>query len=1100
MRQHFENCLRKSLEKLFLNHLKNKVSMEIKNYQCGRYVHHSLVTHMSRVLLTGLVLICSSAMIMAQMVTGTVTASNGEVLIGVNITKEGTSTGTISDLDGNYEIAASAGDVLLFSFIGYDQQSVTVGNSSQLDVVMATSSELIEEVVITGYGTRKKSHNTGAIAQLKGTEVAAIQANRVDDALAGKMSGVLIQNQDGAPGADPKIQIRAASSISGDSNPLIVVDGYPISGSLATVNPNDIESIEVLKDAASAAIYGSRGANGVILITTKKGRAGKVSISYNAYVSTSEKYVSDAEQLKTSGEWADILEAGIADGTYDVSEVDEALLSYRLNAYRNSPDVVGVEDWFFRSGSSTNHDLSISGGTDDVNYFASIGYLTTDGIAITQGFERYNARLNLDAKLGEKFKTGININGFMGDRDIVGHDMRDLLRAYSVHPIYHTEASIAFVQQLDQQAQALGLASFDSGYRGGSSPFNSSIYTLEPGMTAQDWHYGRSGNGIGGSGDAGPATKLDNTDRWQKTLFGNVSTYLQYELVDGLNLKTVLGGDTRDTEDYFWRGLEFDSRGRTNQTALDRSNIKRSSVLSETTLNYGKVINEHDISAIAGIEFQNFYINGVSLDGTNVPFGLPINYALLDPADISVSERDETISRRSYFGRINYAYDNRYLASVSVRRDGDSRFGENNRYETFPAFSLGWNVHNESFYNSELLTDIKLRFSRGSLGTTSFLGAYNSLSLLNPQATIFGTGFLIPSDVANPDLTWQTNTETNYGVNLGFLGNRFTIGVDYYTSNIEDILINQSVSEVLGTTSIALNSGDVKSSGVELELGAALINKGGLRWNVSANLSTVNSEITDLGGLSELPQVIYGQSGRGPVFRNYVGGEIGEMWGLETAGMVETQFMSDPSRAIGINSSEYYVIDQNGDGVIDRTRTVEEGGDLVKIGQNTPDFYWGLNSQLNFKNLDVSLQFQGAQGGEVFNIDEIYWRSEFGGRLKSSFDGDNDGIADHNGMHYTQSRNQLDAQVQDASYLALRNLTIGYTVDPKWSNDIGIGSLRVYLASTNLLYLMGDNYTSFNPEGVETTNGGYLGPTTYGVQVGASPIVRSFTFGLNVNF
>lgn len=278
-----------------------------------------------------------------------------------------------------------------------------------------------------------------------------------------------------------------------------------------------------------------------------------------------------------------------------------------------------------------------------------------------------------------------------------------------------------------------------------------------------------------------------------------------------------------------------------------------------------------------GVEFQNFYINGVSLNGSNVPFGQPLNFALLDPADIAVTERDETVSRRSIFGRATYAYDNRYLATLSVRRDGDSRFGENQRYQTFPAVSFGWNVHNEAFYNSDFLTDLKVRVSTGSLGTTSFLGSYSSLSLLNPQATIFGTGFLIPGDIANPDLTWQTNTERNFGVNLGFLGNRFSLGVDYYTSKIEDILINQSVSEVLGTTSIVLNSGDVQSSGLEFELGAAVVNKRDFSWNVAANLSTVNTEITDLGGLVELPRTIYGQSGRGPVFRNYVGGEIGEM-------------------------------------------------------------------------------------------------------------------------------------------------------------------------------------------------------------------------------
>ena len=1032
-------------------------------------------------------------------VTGAITGADGTPLEGATVLVRGTQRGTFSDEKGMYKIEASEGDVLVFSYVGYSNQEIAVGTSSTINVTLEEDFANLDEVVVVGYGTRKKSHNTGAIAQVRGSEVAAIQANRVDDALAGKLAGVLIQNQDGEPGAAPKIQVRAASSVSGASNPLIVVDGYPISGGLETVNPNDIESIEVLKDAASAAIYGSRGANGVVLITTKKGRSGKPSVSYDAYVSTSSRYVSENVN-PTAGEWAATIEAGIADGTFDVSEVDQDLFNYRLNAFKNSPDVVAVEDWLFQNGHSTSHNFSVSGGTDEVDYFASLGYLNTQGVAITQGFERYNARMNVNAKLGSRVKAGINFNGFVGDRDLVAHDMRDLLRAYSVHPIYHTEASIAFVQNLDQQAQALGLAAFDDGYRGGSSPFNNSIYTLEPGMTAQDWHYGRSGNGIGGSGDAGPATKLDNADLWQKTYFGNISSYLEFAITDGLNIKTVLGADVRDTRNFYSQTLEADSRGRTTQTDLDQADLKRSTVLSETTLNYAKSLGNHDISAVAGVEFQNTYWTGTTLIGTNVPFGQPLNFALLDPADVSISETNQTATRRSVFGRVNYAYDDRYLASVSVRRDGDSRFGANNRWGTFPAVSLGWNVHNEGFYSSDLLTNLRLRFSTGSLGTVSFLGPYDALSLLNPRATIFGNGFLIPTEIANPDLTWQTNTETNFGVNLGFLNNRFTIGVDYYTSNIEDILIRQSVSEILGTTAQNLNSGDLKSSGMEIELGAHVMTKKNFTWFVGANLSTVTTEITDLGGLDELPQVIYGQSGRGPVFRNYVGGEIGEMWGLETTGPVEMNFVGDPTRNNGINSGESYVVDQNGDGVIDRTKTVEDGGDLVKIGQNTPDFYWGLNSQIRYKDFDFSFQFQGAQGGDVYNIDPLYYNSQWGGRLKSSFDSEGDGIADHNGQHYERNRNQTDALVQDASYIALRNLTIGYTLRSELVNKLGLGSARLYVASTNLLYLMAEGYTSFNPEGVEITNTGYAGPTTYGAQVGASPVVRSFTLGLNVNF
>ncbi|APZ46134.1 SusC/RagA family TonB-linked outer membrane protein [Polaribacter reichenbachii] len=1046
-------------------------------------------------LLIMLVNICSYAQD-GYTVKGTVTSqADNEVLPGVTVIIQGTTRGTETDFDGNFSIEVKSGDVLSFSYLGYAQKNVTITDQKVLNVSLAEDASELDEIVVVGYGTRKRSQISGAVAKIGGEDVAAVQVARVDDALAGKLSGVLIQNQDGSPGAAPKIQIRAASSISGASNPLIVVDGYPISGGLETINPNDIESLEILKDAASAAIYGSRGANGVVLVTTKKGKTGAPKFSYNTYFSASSKYRDNI--LMSGPEWASYARSEIAAGNWAATaDNDATFLEYRLSAYEDSPGAISPEDWLFQTGTTQNHDFSVSGGTEDTKYFASVGYQNAEGVVITQGFERMNARLNVDANLGDKFKAGLSFNGFVSDRDILAHDMRDLLRSYGVHSIYHTEESIAFVQQLDQQAQALGLEAFDVGYRG-STYEASSIYELEPGMAAQDWHYGRNNNGIGGSGDAGPAAKLDNVDSWQKTFFGNVSGYLQYQIIEGLNVKTVLGGDMKDTQTYAHRLLGYDSRARDSQTFMDQIDLKVSSVLSETTLSYATKIGKHDISAVAGVEFQNTRFIGTRLDGSNVPDEAILNYNLFDPADIIVTERDETRVRESVFGRVNYAYDDRFLVSASLRRDGDSRFGANKRYETFPAISLGWNLHNESFLKeNELLSRLKVRFSTGSLGTTSFLGSYDSLSLLDPSATIYGTGYLIPSNSNNPDLTWQTNTETNFGVDFGFLNNRFTLGIDYYTSDIEDILINQAQSEVLGNPTSILNVGDVKSSGLEFEISGSLMNTEDFSWNMGANLSTVNTEITYLGGLDELPQQIFGQSGRGAVFRNYVGGGIGEMWGLETIGDVEMTYLADGTRHPNSQTGESYVVDQNGDGVIDRTRTVEDGGDLVMIGQNTPDFYWGMSHNFRYKDFDMSFQLQGSHGAEVYNIDPLYYGSQWGGRLDyAMLDANSDGIADHNGEYYERNRNQTDAMIQDASYVALRNLTIGYTLKSDVTDKIGFSSIRFYGAATNLLYLMGSDYTSYNPEGVNTTD-----PTVYGAQVGASPVVRSFTIGLNVNF
>lgn len=1037
--------------------------------------------------------------------TGTVTSdADGFQLPGVSVLIVGTTTGATTDFDGNFEIDVKSGDQLEISYLGYVSQIIDIESQTTLNVLLIEDLNQLDEVVVIGYGTLKKSSVTGAVAKVGGEDIAAVQATRVDEALSGKLAGVLIQNQNPAPGADPKIQIRAASSISSDVSPLIVVDGFPISGSLATVNSNDIESLEVLKDASSAAIYGSRGANGVILVTTKKGRSGKATFSYDGYISSSSRYSGNI--MMSGPEWAAHARTEIAAGNWGstVANIDPAFLEYRLSAYEDSPGAISPEDWLFQTGFTQNHNISMSGGTEDVNYFASVGYQDAEGAVISQDYERMNIRLNVDAKFGKKkkFSAGISFNGFVADRGNFAPDMRDVLRAYGVHPIYHTEESIAFVQGLDAQAQALGLSAFDNGYRG-STYEASSIYDLEPGMAANDWHYGRSNNGIGGSGDAGPAAKYDNWKSTDKQYFGNASAYLQYNIIEGLDLKTFLGADYNSTQEYEYRLLGFDSRARDSETYRDLTDELRTSILSTTTLSYVKTFAEkHDVSAVIGFEYQSNYITGTTLEGANVPDGDYLNWNLFEPADITVSERNETQLRESIFGRVSYAYDNRYLATFSIRQDGDSRFGANNKYETFPALSLGWNMHNEVFMqDAKVLSKLKLRFSTGSLGTASFLGSYDALSLLDPTATAYGTGYLIPENISNPNLTWQTNTETNYGVDLGFLNNRFTLGVDYYTSDIEDILINQSVSEVYGTTSIVLNSGDVRSSGWEFEITGRVFSEEDFTWSFNANLSTVNTEITDLGGLEELPQVIYGQSGRGPVFRNYVGGQIGEMWGLETIGDVEMEYIADGTRHPNNATGESYVVDQNGDGVIDRTRSVEDGGDLVLIGQNTPDMYWGFTNNFTYKDFDLSFMFNGAHGGEVYNIDPLYYESQWGGRLDyASLDADGDGIADHNGEFYERNRNQTDAMIQDASYVALRNLTIGYTFVGDWIDKAGLSSVRAFGASTNLLYFMDGDYTSYNPEGVKTSGDDYLGPTTYGAQVGASPIVRSFTLGLSVKF
>ena len=1054
-------------------------------------------------------------------VSGTVSDANGDPIPGATVLVQGTNNGTTSDFDGNFSIAVEENQNIEVTYVGYTSQTILFTGQDSLSVSLTEDLNELDEIVITGYGSTKKANLTGAIAKVTGSEIASLQTARVDDALAGKLSGVFIQNQSGNPGADPKIAIRAASSITGNSNPLIVVDGYPISGSLATVNPNDIESIEVLKDASSAAIYGSRGANGVILVTSKKGKSGATKFSYNAYTSFSDKYRENINM--TAGQWGAHAEAEIANGNWDIAELNSiapGYADYKIWGYKNSPDVVAIEDYVFDGGSTQSHNFSASGGNENSNFFASVGYQDVDGITITQDFQRINARLSVDTKLSDKFKAGVSFNGYTSQSTALEHDLRDILRGGSLHPIYHTAESIAFVQELEARHRALGIRVDRKGSVGGFKAFDDnkpkeqipgthaalSIYDLEPGDPAWDFHYGRIGNGIGGSSNPGTASLIDNKSNTGKEYFANISAYLEYNIAEGLNLKTVLGGDYRSTQANRHYLVSGDNNGELKDTYLDQDNVSRSSWLSETTLTYKTVINDvHDITGLIGVEVQKNQVSGIYIDGNNVGsiLGDPLNYALLTNADTEVSEKEDLGQRESVFARLGYAYDNRYLVSASVRRDGDSRFGSNNRHQIFPAFSIGWNLHNEAFFNNAgLVSKLKPRISYGSLGTVSNLGYHNALSFVNASGTVLGNGFNIPSDLSNPDLTWQTNTETNFGIDLGILNNRITFGVDYYTSDIEDILIDQSVPQIFGRKSIRLNSGDVKSSGLEFELNAGIIQNGNLTWSMSANLSTVKTEITDLGSLSALPDNnSYGTSGRGGVYRNYVGGEIGEIWTLETTGSVAMEHVINPLDVIGNTSGEVYVVDQNGDGRIDATKSVADGGDLVKQGTNTPDFYWGMSHNLNYKNFDLGLQFQGSHGGIVYNVDPLYNGSNWGGRLRSSFDANGDGQEDATGKFYKRERDFTDHVIQDASFIALRNLTFGYTLDDSLINQVGLSSVRVYAAATNLLYIMADNYTSYNPEGVDTSSSSkYAGPITYGHQSGETPIARSFTFGLNINF
>ena len=1030
-------------------------------------------------------------------VSGIVTDNYGEPLPGASILEKGTTNGTESDFDGKFSLSITGINAQLeVNFIGFVTKIITITDTSNLTISLEEDTQSLDEVVIVGYGKKKKSHLTGAVAKIGGSDIAAIQATRVDDALQGKLAGVRIQSTDSQPGAAPKIQVRAGGSITGAGNPLIVVDGYPISGDLSTVNPTDIESLEVLKDASSAAIYGSRGANGVIIVTTKKGKSNKAKYSYNTYVSATSAYRKNYKLYTTLSEHIDTIEAnsqisdtGVVTSDTWSTEADlgidnyDVLFASRLQAYKDVEAAGFGTDYLdnaLNTGITTNHDFNVRGGSDDVKYFASVGYLDAEGSLQESDYERFTGRINLDINLTKKLKAGFSFNGIASTRNLFPLNLTDAIRTQSYVPTVHTAESIALVQEYDQFIQSIGLTEAT-----GTGP---GLYELQPGDYGHEWHFNRTNvagvaNGIGLSFFNGAQARIENRSMTEETFFGNVFGYLDYEILEGLNFKSNMGADMRNfsTFDNIQSPGTATGNGGTNQ---NESNQLTTSWLSQNTLNYSKELEKHTIGFLAGYEFGKQRFKSLSVAATQNLEDNLLTYGSFN--EVTTSNREEYITRKSAFFRASYVYDDKYLFTASIRRDGDSRFGANNQWANFPAASIGWNVHNESFLDSDAISKLKLRASYGRLGSTEGLGAYDALSTLQTVTTTLGDSNTIgftSSNLENPDLSWQITEEKNFGIDLGFLNNRLNVSVDYFISDTENMLLQKEISGVTGFTSTPVNQGSLQSKGLELELGAIVINKENFNWNLSANLSRIKTTVIDTGndeGFSVHP------SNQTPQFRTYAGGQVAEFWGYETTGQeVDPRYLLDPSYPINGTARDTYVVDQNGDNVIDEN-------DYIKLGANAPDFTWGFSNNFRYKDFDLSFVMQGSHGAEVVNTDDFFYGAHWKGVPNSLF-------AASEGSHLTAEKVDTDLFIQDASYVALRNVTLGYTIDSeKSSGKLKFDSIRLYLATTNLLYLMADDYTGLNPEGVNFVDA--TNPLQFGGQKGATPINRSFTMGLNFNF
>ncbi len=1070
-------------------------------------------------LLLLLLLFACSGIIGQKTVTGKVTnKETGEALQGVSVLGDKTSGGGVTKEDGTFSIKLkSTATSLLFSYVGFGSQTQTINNTNDLNIALLPATAESTEVVVIGYGTQKKSSVTGAVAKYKNERLDEIPVPRLDQALQGKMAGVVVQNTSQYPGEAPKIQIRGISSVNAGASPLVVVDGQPIPDGLAFVNPADVESVEVLKDAASAAIYGSRGASGVILITTKSGKVDKP--KYNLKYSLGQKRDYKRYDIMSSSEYVTLLynEAKLRyqdSAAYTVGFTSAQLLAFSNNKGNLTTDNERAEyvieqsmlggnatDWqseSLRPGLFQNLQLSASGGKKDVQYFLSGGYQRDEGMMFKSDFKRYSLRTKVDIRLSDRVKVSMNLNPSYSRRITPSENFTNFYRFPGFLPVYHNALTAAAVNTVPQWA---GVSPGDFAQ---PRHFNSVIYSgMMPDGTL--WAPGIS-TSPSGSAQNTPKSSVLGNDTYVDEYRLQGSFDLNVNILPGLDFKSLASVYINTTS-----GLNFTNRNATTDGSINRGIYTNSSfidLLSENTFTYKKVIKKHSINVLAGFTAQKTNSNNQRTTGLDYPSDniRTLNNATSLDLTGTFGTRNQ-IGLVSYLGRINYEYNNRYLLSVNFRTDGSSYFAPGNKWGSFPAISAGWVASQESFLKDvNWLSRLKLRASYGATGNNR-ISDFAYFDLLSQGNYSFGAGTgastsgLVTSatNIANPTITWERTFSTNFGVDISVLKNRISLTVDVYQAKTERLLLLQSVQAIAGVPQYFNNIGSLQNNGVEIELSTVNIQKKDFRWTTSFNLARTRNKILELGKEAFL----LNQGERTEVYQNKVGDPLIQFLGFKTDGVWKSQQEINDARAKGLTSNlgnlfipgGLKLVDVNGDNKIDNN-------DRTIIGNPYPDFTWGMTNTINYKSFDFSFTFQGVQGGNLINGDIVYNES----KRKIKVYTDNRWISplfpgDGKTPYSTLGFNAMltDFVVEDASYFALRELNLGYRLPNSVAKAIKLNSLRVYFAAQNLFFQSAKNYRALNPEG-RSQIGPYASSLLDGYQRGSFPVQRNFVFGIDINF
>ena len=1021
-----------------------------------------------KITLLVLMLVNIFAFAQEKTLTGLVTSEgDNSPLPGVSVTILNTPKGVQTDFDGKFTIKVKNGDVLQFSYLGFKSLAVIIDGQKTLNVILTEDVSSLDEIIVVGYGTQKKSHLTGAISKVKNEKLDQIAVARVDDALIGQVSGVNIQATSAEAGAAPTITIRGFGSITADSGPAIVVDGIVVdSGFLGNLDMNDVESFEVLKDAASAAIYGSEGSNGVILITTKTGKVGPTKFSYNTFTGYKKAFGSD-DYRKSVADWA----AKEFAATGQLSETTQYA--------QKLVEVTGIDrDWqdvFFDGGFIQSHSLSASGGTEDTKFNTSLRYMHDEGVVITDDYKLYSAKLKLSTKLTDNLKFGLSATPSFSKRRALPTSIHNPTRQSPWLPIYHSAETLQFINRDAYPNIGIG------------------DYFYENHLVELDLDGDGSDSRPRTSGDSNPYAQYAEREHFEFNTKLLSSAYLQYKILDGLTAKTSLGVTIEQRKRTRWDGTQHHSAGNSRAQYLLNNRFK-TRLISDNTLLYNKQIGDHELSALAGITIQKRKEEISQIVGTGYSNDLLKN---LQGATTIINEGEINVVKNKigYFGRINYAFANKYLVSASFRRDGSSVFGVDSKWGDFPALSMGWNAHNENFLSeSDILSKLKLRVSYGLTGAENFnvgnvsVNAWPYLAQLTGANAIVGnsiSGGNSPLNIVNSLLQWEASEEFNPGIDFGLFNNRISGSLDYYKRTSDKLLLNNPVSYVTGFNSGIVNLGKVANSGFELELRTKNISSENFSWSTTLITSTNKNELLEYGESNGA--LTEDGFGRGSQWINSIGNPISSFYGYVVDTDLSSEYWNSPWIPINGISEDVIVKDLNGDGIItDDDKTI--------LGNPYPEITWSVSNEFKLGNIDFSFMIQGSQGAEVRNVGDQYFYTHWTGATS-----DVQAVVDAGVIpdaSFLQQRVHTNDIVMSAGYFSLRNVNLGYTLSEDVVSKIGLSSLRFYATGQNLLYITSDDYHGFNPEFIDSNNT----PQSYGAQRAGTPLFSTVSFGLNVNF